>query len=87
MGTIMLAMCSRRELAAIISRDAYEAHPEWRDLGALLVTDDTLRCYGDIAAAWRRERASASGCNYWFEWKDKSQGTYFGRPFWSRCGS
>ena len=21
------------------------------------MTDDTLRCYGDIAAAWRRERA------------------------------
>ncbi|MEC8049673.1 MAG: UDP-N-acetylmuramoyl-tripeptide--D-alanyl-D-alanine ligase [Myxococcota bacterium] len=44
-------------LAAIVSREAYDAHPEWRDLGALVVTDDTLRCYGDIAAAWRRERA------------------------------
>ena len=58
MGTIMLPMCLKAgALAAIVSRDAYEAHPEWRDLGALVVTDDTLRCYGDIAAAWRRERA------------------------------
>ena len=49
-------MCFRQELAAIVSREAYDAHPEWRDLGALVVTDDTLRCYGDIARL-ARERA------------------------------
>lgn len=44
-------------VAAIVDRDAFEAHPEWRDLGTLVVSDDTLACYGQIAAAWRRERA------------------------------
>ena len=44
-------------VAAIVSADSYSAHPEWKDLGPLVVTEDTLSCYGDIAAAWRRERA------------------------------
>ena len=42
--------------AAIVNQEAFDVHPEWKDLGTLVVTADTLRCYGDLAAAWRRER-------------------------------
>ena len=44
-------------VAAIVDAEALASHPEWKELGTLVVTENTLSCYGDIAGAWRRERA------------------------------
>ncbi|HAN79943.1 MAG TPA: UDP-N-acetylmuramoyl-tripeptide--D-alanyl-D-alanine ligase [Gammaproteobacteria bacterium] len=44
-------------VAALVSHEAFNRNPDWKELGTLLCCDDPLRAYGDLAAAWRRERA------------------------------